>query len=251
MPAQEGLPLVKTSFDSSSSGRKHGFTLVELLTVIAIIGVLAGIIIPVASNVRMTANRAKCASNMRQIGTGLHLYANDNKGYLPMTTESTLGAIGDREEEIKASWIYQLSGYVGNVDEIRICPADEPERQTAIRNNKATSYLLNNIVFDPDEYSPAYNRLQNIPNPTRTLLAIIGSRPVSQTWDHAHCRNWTSWGRMLDDLHVDRHRTGSQAADRLKGSANYLYADGHVENIEARDLKARVDSGVNPGAVPL
>ncbi|MDR1282126.1 MAG: prepilin-type N-terminal cleavage/methylation domain-containing protein [Opitutaceae bacterium] len=55
------------------------FTLVELLTVIAIIGILAAIIIPAAGKVRQSARRAVCASNLRQIGVAAGLYAQDNK----------------------------------------------------------------------------------------------------------------------------------------------------------------------------
>lgn len=59
------------------------FTLIELLTVIAIIGILAAILIPVLGSVREQAKRAACVSNLRQIGIACHLYAAENDDRLP------------------------------------------------------------------------------------------------------------------------------------------------------------------------
>jgi prepilin-type N-terminal cleavage/methylation domain-containing protein len=59
--------------------RTQAFTLIELLTVIAIIGILAAIIIPTVGKVRDQAKRAQCLSNVRQITVALVSYANQDK----------------------------------------------------------------------------------------------------------------------------------------------------------------------------
>lgn len=58
--------------------RSRAFTLIELLAVIAIIGVLAAIVIGSISKIRDAARRSTCTSNLRQIGAAFPLYAADN-----------------------------------------------------------------------------------------------------------------------------------------------------------------------------
>src|SRR5205807_6277162 len=59
---------------SASSLPGNGFTLVELLVVMAIVAVLSGILFPVCARVRESAHQASCASNLNQLGHGLRLY---------------------------------------------------------------------------------------------------------------------------------------------------------------------------------
>ena len=64
-----------------------GFTLVELLVVIAIIAILVAILLPVLAHAKAKAYKIQCASNLRQWGTALTMYAGDNAGYFPDNTQ--------------------------------------------------------------------------------------------------------------------------------------------------------------------
>lgn len=110
---------------------RQGFTLIELLTVIAIIGILATILIPVAASVRRQAHAALCASNLRQIGNATFLYLNDhNDRFFPKVGGSrfnSLGKIGTRRS--LAADQRPLNPYLdvrGPEDPVEVarCPAD-------------------------------------------------------------------------------------------------------------------------------
>ena len=75
-------PAVQSRFARTDVLRCGGFTVIELLVVIGIIGVLLAILLPTLAKVRDRANSAACLSNLRQIGLALSAYADDHHGCL-------------------------------------------------------------------------------------------------------------------------------------------------------------------------
>lgn len=90
---------------------RSAFTLIELLTVVAIVGILAAILIPVVGNVRKSAQNTNCVSNLRQIGHAMALYTNDHNGRLPGPIYSGTNRYlqAGRQNDL----IFQLQPYLG------------------------------------------------------------------------------------------------------------------------------------------
>src|SRR5260221_7858961 len=63
--------------------RTYGFSLVEMILAVGIIGYLIAILMPVLANARQLAERTQCAANMKRIGYAIALYADDNRGWIP------------------------------------------------------------------------------------------------------------------------------------------------------------------------
>jgi prepilin-type N-terminal cleavage/methylation domain-containing protein/prepilin-type processing-associated H-X9-DG protein len=252
--------------------RRRAFTLVELLVVIAIIGVLVGITIPVLAGARRAARRTQCANNLRQLGPAIIMYANNHQGKFPDTTHGTDPTNSHRPTFYKKAWVYMLKPYLDNVDEVRFCPEDPRREMKAALDqvpttgdptnpsddeyaNLRTSYVMNVYINYPrvdangtEVYNPT--RLSELRAPRKTIVAYEGAdertdgRTVNTgaTSDHQHlhavfapANRGNEWLFIENNLGVRRH--GS--------SSNVLFADAHVEAIEAEDLKAKVEQGIN------
>ena len=216
---------------------RNGFTLVELLVVIAVVGLLIALLLPALSATRATAISAVCKSNLRQIGLSMHTYAEAHGGRFPWTEHS------DEEQ----SWIVTLGPYLEEVDAVRVCPEDPRGAEWMTNEKKGTSYGINNFVADP-EVEGYHGSLRKLRDKSRliVLFEADAEREGDHGSDHIHCSQFYSpvyknlgkvFERGFREIDTDRHGE----------SANYLFADGHVRSIEESSLRQVIDTDLEAG----
>ncbi len=236
------------------SHRHRGFTLIELLTVIAIVGILTAIVVPVVGSVRKKARAAVCMSNLRQSATALMQFGAENKDRIPMRQSQAGKWYG---------WDYALHqlGYL----QVNLTPGSK-------QGERITSCPLGYddvIIYKPD--SEAYG--MNI-----TVWTAQGSMASSwkttQTLQDSAGANYileSLWVRKIpepsrfvmladsfdkwkyDNLNgIQRQKSvfgepSSRLWMRHNGGLNAAMADGHVERITpanmSRFLRADIAGG--------
>jgi hypothetical protein len=207
-------------------------------------GMVMGLAVPAVQGAFIRGKQSLCASNLRQIGQGITLYAQEQNGALPSTT--CLGS---------ESWIVSLQPYLGeNFDRVRICPVDPKGKERL--GYKGTSYLIN------DQVDVAYNSkglavpgslssLLRMDQGSKRILLFIAAdnKSTGPTEDHVHSFRLGKWTSLLSEIKPDAYGGGGR--DRTRGSANYLFADTHVQSISALEIKKIVDGKTNIATQPL
>jgi prepilin-type N-terminal cleavage/methylation domain-containing protein/prepilin-type processing-associated H-X9-DG protein len=108
--------------------RRPGFTLIELLVVIAIIAILAAILFPVFAQAREKARQTMCVSNMKQIGLGVQMYAQDYDEKMPFNYGYLWDEKGKQIPGTLLWWQDLVRPYVKN-EQVYTCPSASPHTQ--------------------------------------------------------------------------------------------------------------------------
>lgn len=206
------------SHDSRLSHERRAFTLIELLTVIAIIGILAAIIIPVVGRVRESARVAQCSSNIRQIGMALNLYANDHKGIYPAPINyATAGTDGF---DYAAQLV--IGGYIPRKSGLFGCPSDTKVRGNLVpADREALSYYLVGPAMAPGSSGTNRRDLSTVTNPSRVAMAA----DFHVAYNEANSTGVVNYVRSGGTYNIGRadHRT-YHASDKK----HFVFFDGHV-----------------------
>jgi prepilin-type N-terminal cleavage/methylation domain-containing protein len=210
--------------------RRDGFTIIEVLTVIAIIGILAAIIFPILGKVKENGRRARCVTNLKQFGVAYQMFAADNRGFAPSTW---LGVrYGGYERGDQVDPLYE---YVNRNWETYYCPSDrhrEEHMGAPAQGQIRSSYGYN--WWGPGNTPPTDPR--ELRYWKRVRLRDIPSTPGSKTDPRTGKRDWSAYNKIyiLDEFSViapDEDRDGDGVRDcyqRHGLGCNLLLSDGSV-----------------------
>ncbi len=185
-----------------SPARAGGFTLIEILTAVGIILLVAVLAVPSYQAAMDLAKRARCSGHMRQIGTAFASYLGDHNHILPQRYYSSV-SIG--YDDLLASYAEDISVF--------LCPGKDNKKFPG-----QPSYGMN---WYYDNVSSAL-----VEKPTETILAAEASL------------NGSGGSHRADR---DSHAPGELDPLRHRGKANYLFFDGHVRLMSFEETLYPVD----------
>jgi len=224
-----------------------GFTLVELLVVIALIAILAALLLPTLSRGKEKARSAACMSNLKQLQVCWQMYTSDNNDSVPPNNSVvSIPGSGDplptgvswcagsprydtNTAHIEAGLLFSYNQSVG----IYRCPSDESNVEDAtgkklpqLRNR---SYNMSQSINGYPEYDavmrdyiPSFRKLTRISNPDPSTCLVFIDEHADTMYDALfgmpteHYDNSKTWW----DLPANRHTQGG----------NLSFADGHIEH---------------------
>lgn len=200
----------------SGTAPRSGFTLLELLSVVAVIALLAALLLPALGGAKGRAQAMACLNNLRQWGLATHLYALGHEDFLPPE-----GAPNPTEATTNYGWYIQLPRELGlpryHEQPWRTNAAIEPGRSVWIcpANRRRSNgrnlfhYCLNEHVNGTGADNRAV-RLASLPEPARTVWLFDSKNLPAVGY----------WNYVPTNLH--------------QGGAQFVFLDGHARRLPWR-----------------
>jgi prepilin-type N-terminal cleavage/methylation domain-containing protein len=241
---------------------RFGFTLIELLVVIAIIAILAAILFPVFAQAREKARQTACLSNLKQIGLGMMMYAQDHDEVLPMA--QSYGPYNAALPSLTSPYVQRVQQYGPTPSPTNIwnCPSDGVARLNGASNKQSYGAIFwtsgggdrapwgtwaaaGTGAFIPGKSLAAFQA------PADTFLvaeahqdeAILGTNyvGVKRPFILATDNQTAAWNAQNCTV-VSSNRCTTLKDPSHALTWNYVFADGHAKSLRP---EATVGRGVN------
>lgn len=221
---------MRTIWLGHSAGKCDIFTLVELLVVVAIIAILAGLLLPALGKARGMALMTGCANNLKNIGQGAVMYQDDWDGYFPGRMASSGPFFSNLSPYVKTrNDNPQTAGDAG----VFCCPADNYRLKlgTCFQFSYGQNYYL---CWENNDTSNPLCRATNVRNPSNKIYLLDCIR------DAAGNEGWTVMLSVNTFPFNLSANTASRPDYRHNNMANTLWADIHVSPVRHTDLAGKI-----------